>query len=50
MNVKIINGWKEAPHQWWRYLLLPFGWDRFVYQDHGQVTISLFGFAFVIWW
>lgn len=37
-----MNGWKEAPHCWWRYLVTPFGWDF----NPAWKSISLFGFVF----
>ena len=44
----VMNGWRDAPHCWWRYLLMPFGWDRA--KPPGRktqwVSLSLFGFAF----
>lgn len=42
--IGVMNGWTEAPHQRWRYILLPFGWQR----TPAWVSVSLFGFVFFI--
>jgi len=23
MQITVLNGWRDAPHQWWRFLLVP---------------------------
>lgn len=50
MKVAVINGWREAPHQWWRYLILPFGWDGVTHNGMGWVCLSAFGFAIFVYW
>lgn len=39
-----MNGWHDAPHFWWRYLLLPFSWETC--RALGWVNFSAFGFVF----
>ena len=43
-KLRMMNGWREAPHLWWRYLLLPF---RFEWAPWG-CTVGLFGFVFFV--
>lgn len=50
MKLTVFNGWKDCPHLWWSFLILPFGWDLSRYKGRGQLNISLFGFAFVFHW
>lgn len=40
-----MNGWKGAPHLWWRYLLLPLSWQV---MPACWTSISLFGFVVFI--
>jgi len=42
----MMNGWKDAPQHWWRYLLLPFRWER----TPAWVSVSMFGFVFFFDW
>ena len=42
--IAVMNGWRDAPHQWWRYIVLPFGWDS----TPQWRSFSLFGFVFFI--
>lgn len=37
-----MNGWRDAPHHWWRYLLTPFSWE----ETPAWYSLSLFGFVF----
>lgn len=48
MKIEIMSGWKDVPHQRWRYVLLPFHWDRCVNPKTGDgwYMVSVFGFAF----
>lgn len=39
-----MNGWKTAPHCWWRFLLLPLSFES------NEVFKSLGLFGFVIFW
>ena len=41
-RIDIWNGWRWAPRQWWKYLLLPLGWGS----TKGWVEFSFFGFTF----
>lgn len=43
-NVVVMNGWKDAPHQWWRFLLLPFRWEK----TPAWYSMSICGFVFFI--
>lgn len=36
-----MNGWKLAPHCWWRYLILPFRYER----TPQWTSVGLFGFV-----
>lgn len=38
----VMNGWRDAPEHWWRYLVLPFRYER----THGWRSVGLFGFVF----
>lgn len=40
----VMNGWREAPHHWWRYLLLPLRYER----TPAWVSLGLFGFTFFV--
>jgi hypothetical protein len=42
--IAVMNGWKDAPHHWWRYLLLPYHFGSA--KPAGWFVVSLFGFAF----
>ena len=44
-RISVMNGWVDAPHCWWRYLLLPFGWDS-ARRWLGWYSVSFFGFTF----
>jgi hypothetical protein len=47
-RIHVMNGWQNAPHQWWRFLLLPFGWDFGPWKhDQGWFSVSMFGFTFI---
>jgi len=48
MKVHVMNGWRDSPHCWWRYLLLPFQWEHVKHPQRwqGWYMLSLFGFAF----
>ena len=46
----VENGWKLAPHQWWRFLLMPFGWQRVSTYGGGYFSLSVFGFAIFWTW
>lgn len=50
VTIMVTNGWSQCPHLWWRFLLLPFGWDFSVWRmgRRGYGTISIFGFVFTI--
>lgn len=50
MKFVAMNGWKNAPHHWWRYIVLPFSWERFDLGARGHFRISLFGFALFWYW
>jgi len=39
--IGVLNGWREVPSCWWRYLLLPFGWDS----TPAWFSVSVFGFV-----
>jgi hypothetical protein len=40
-----MNGWTDAPTRfWWRFVVLPFGWDEC--RPLGWWAISFFGFTF----
>ena len=39
-----MNGWKAAPHCWWRYLITPIDWQV----TPAWTSISLFGFVVFI--
>ena len=39
--IGVMNGWRDAPHHWWRYLLLPLG--RVDHVPGSWWSISLFG-------
>ena len=41
MKVETMNGWKESPENWKRFLLLPFGWER----TPAFTSVSIFGFV-----
>ena len=41
--IGVMNGWRDAPHLWWRFILLPLGR---VNKPPGWLVISLFGFVF----
>ncbi len=41
-TVIVMNGWKEAPHQWKRFVFQPFGIDKTPY----WTSVSAFGFTF----
>lgn len=41
-----MNGWKDAPHCWKRFLLLPINWDV----TPAYTSISIFGFVIFIDW
>jgi hypothetical protein len=49
-RLHVMNGWPHMRHCWWRYVLLPFGWERVEYEGRGWVCVSLFGFAFFWTW
>lgn len=40
--ISMMNGWKDAPEYWLRYLILPFGWDF----NPAWKRVSFFGFVF----
>ena len=40
--IGVMNGWRDAPHHWWRYLLLPLQMNS----TPQWRCVSLFGFAF----
>jgi hypothetical protein len=42
--IGVMNGWKECPSKWWRYILLPY--KREVCPE--WTAISVFGFVFFI--
>lgn len=41
--IGVMNGWRDAPHLWWRFILLPLGMDNI--PGHWR-SVSLFGFTF----
>lgn len=45
-SVEVMNGWRDAPHCWWRYLLLPFSWKNC--RPLGWFMFSAFGFSFFL--
>jgi hypothetical protein len=49
-RIHVMSGWRDCPRYWWRYLLLPFGWDKASYNGMGWVSVSLFGFTFFWTW
>ena len=40
-----MNGWKQSPQHWWRYLLLPIGWEVI---PACWTRINIFGFAVIV--
>jgi hypothetical protein len=47
----VMNGWRDAPHCWWRFLLLPFRWEVVKAppgRAGGWISVSFFGF--VVFW
>jgi len=42
MKLHVMNGWKDAPHNWRRYLFLPFCF----WKTSGWYELSAFGFVF----
>jgi hypothetical protein len=45
-----MNGWRDAPHQWKRYLFLPFGWELVRHQGMGWFRFDIFGFSIFFEW
>lgn len=41
--IAVQNGWRLAPHQWWRFILTPVNWDR---TPPTWWCLSVFGFVF----
>jgi hypothetical protein len=45
-RIHVMNGWRLGPHCWWRFLLMPFGWDTGARRILGWTSFSAFGFTF----
>ena len=42
MKIELINGWKQAPHCWRRYIFKPLSFER----TPGWFVVTIFGFVF----
>lgn len=40
--IGFMNGWRLAPHCWWRFIVSPIGWDITL----GWWSVSIVGFVF----
>lgn len=41
----VMNGWKSAPHYWWRYMLIPIWIKKY---HNGVFELSMIGFVFFV--